>query len=564
MTDEVTSGFTSIEEDASTATDPEQHLKIEIVDFLGGSDTGLNSYVNLGKWTPSATAGTVSSDELAAAATDGSGNPTYTKDTSTGDDLLAAFILNTYVDDTRDRNDAAVSSDNRAKPGVDYTKFAQPPRITGVRDAASLTDGTDLFPASADDTTGHYYYSQAARQAVTKKIPKYVGWRDHTEGHRITTTRGDKIEIVGGNYKLISLGRGGGTVHTEWSGGHVIDTLEAPGNVTSINWRAVPSVDDEPGWQWVEETVKGNVIERYHGSMRTEHYGDEVISIVGRSDEDDTIATVTDSAESADQAGTFDDVTEDAEEDNRWDARDGAVPATRPQPKVVSNTWGMWEYDETHATGHLIDIDHADEIHDFLGCEPELNDDGTVKTTSTSWILFSKSDAAFKTVVTHSDCWGDRPDLIREYVVADQLRTTIKANNIFQRRDCALYVSYKAGTDEGSFVNPIVASEEWEGHVMEMFVGAKVQTFLAAYVTLEASHVEIFLGAEVQLNGLFLVETRLACIKGSLVKHTKGKLVDEEQRLVDAQAKLNKARATLVEYEKMGFGFTAAANVMQS
>lgn len=33
------------------------------------------------------------------------------------------------------------------------------------------------------------------------------GWRDHTDGNRITTTRGDKVEVIRGNYKLIVLGR---------------------------------------------------------------------------------------------------------------------------------------------------------------------------------------------------------------------------------------------------------------------------------------------------------------------------------------------------------------------
>jgi hypothetical protein len=33
------------------------------------------------------------------------------------------------------------------------------------------------------------------------------GWRDHSDGNRITTTYGDKIEVIRGNYKKIVLGR---------------------------------------------------------------------------------------------------------------------------------------------------------------------------------------------------------------------------------------------------------------------------------------------------------------------------------------------------------------------
>ena len=54
-------------------------------------------------------------------------------------------------------------------------------------------------------------------------------------------TNHGKIEVIGGNYKLVVLGRGHGTVQTDWSGGHVVDVLEAAGNVTSINWRKIPT-----------------------------------------------------------------------------------------------------------------------------------------------------------------------------------------------------------------------------------------------------------------------------------------------------------------------------------
>jgi hypothetical protein len=33
------------------------------------------------------------------------------------------------------------------------------------------------------------------------------GWRDHSDGNRITTTFGDKVEVIRGNYKLLVLGR---------------------------------------------------------------------------------------------------------------------------------------------------------------------------------------------------------------------------------------------------------------------------------------------------------------------------------------------------------------------
>lgn len=49
--------------------------------------------------------------------------------------------------------------------------------------------------------------SKADRVAQSRVIHTRGGWRDHSDGNRITTTYGDKIEVVRGNYKKIVLGR---------------------------------------------------------------------------------------------------------------------------------------------------------------------------------------------------------------------------------------------------------------------------------------------------------------------------------------------------------------------
>jgi hypothetical protein len=45
------------------------------------------------------------------------------------------------------------------------------------------------------------------RQAETLKLLTKGGWWDHSDGNRVTTTSGDKIEVIQGNYKLVVLGR---------------------------------------------------------------------------------------------------------------------------------------------------------------------------------------------------------------------------------------------------------------------------------------------------------------------------------------------------------------------
>ena len=65
------------------------------------------------------------------------------------------------------------------------------------------------------------YLTKAIRKEESKKLHTKGGWREHTEGNRITTTRGDKVEVVYGNYRLMSLGHQKQNAGWDLSGGHV-------------------------------------------------------------------------------------------------------------------------------------------------------------------------------------------------------------------------------------------------------------------------------------------------------------------------------------------------------
>ena len=45
------------------------------------------------------------------------------------------------------------------------------------------------------------------RLTETKKLLSMGGWWDHSDGNRISTTAGDKVEIIQGNYKMVVMGR---------------------------------------------------------------------------------------------------------------------------------------------------------------------------------------------------------------------------------------------------------------------------------------------------------------------------------------------------------------------
>ena len=64
-----------------------------------------------------------------------------------------------------------------------------------------------------------------------------VGWLDHSNGHRVTTTHGDKVEVITGNYKLIVMGRDESPKHStgfDMSGGHTVNWARTPGCVRTI------------------------------------------------------------------------------------------------------------------------------------------------------------------------------------------------------------------------------------------------------------------------------------------------------------------------------------------
>jgi hypothetical protein len=63
-----------------------------------------------------------------------------------------------------------------------------------------------------------------------------LGWRDHSHGNRVSTTFGDKVEVITGNYKLIVLGGRDGEHSTgfDMSGGHTVNWAQTPGCIKRI------------------------------------------------------------------------------------------------------------------------------------------------------------------------------------------------------------------------------------------------------------------------------------------------------------------------------------------
>jgi hypothetical protein len=173
-------------------------------------------------------------------------------------------------------------SDTKQRPFKD-AKGNDAPFDDDVRDRGD-NDGTGSGGAAA---TPEWRADESA------KLFTKGGWRDHTDGNRVTTTAGDKIEIIGGNYKMVVLGRrrnAQGECDAEnaagWdvSGGHVTDFGNTmPGSGVSQSW----TTEYDGTWKLVNEYI-GGVIESVEVVDKKEYsYGKKHESYVGSESFDD-------------------------------------------------------------------------------------------------------------------------------------------------------------------------------------------------------------------------------------------------------------------------------------
>jgi hypothetical protein len=147
-----------------------KHLLFMVPDFTNTvgrnvSNTPLNSYLRLG----------MAHSQAGPAVTTGPKDKQHSVRTDLGEDL-AVMVLG-FTDDSRERG-----TGSGAAPGIP-------------------TDAQNQEAPQGTDHGANY------RVDESKVLHSKGGWRDHSDGNRISTTRGDKIEIIRGNYKLLVLGR---------------------------------------------------------------------------------------------------------------------------------------------------------------------------------------------------------------------------------------------------------------------------------------------------------------------------------------------------------------------
>ena len=193
--------------------------------------------------------------------------------TGRGDDLL-------FDSSQKPRSYLGFCDDERPGFSAEATAFGTAYAGTGA--SYRYDDGTTAT-AAADPNT------------FTEALLTRGGWREHTDGNRISTTRGDCVEVVGGNYKLVVLGRvNAGTgpldVNTDnphlpivasWeaAGGFWHDRRNAGSEITSIAWDATKN-----RWQITETTERTYSIDEFSGDKEELFFGDSITVDIGTGD----------------------------------------------------------------------------------------------------------------------------------------------------------------------------------------------------------------------------------------------------------------------------------------
>ncbi len=126
---------------------------------------------------------------------------------------------------------------------------------------------------------------EAERLKQSEALLGRGGWWDHSDGNRISTTYGDKVEVIRGNYKMVVMHRQddpAGAGGWDLSGGHVQDLgpNSMPGASVRVEFR--PGMFGKPG-TWHLENTTNNFIQTsdYAGDFFEHWFGELKQSTVG-------------------------------------------------------------------------------------------------------------------------------------------------------------------------------------------------------------------------------------------------------------------------------------------
>ena len=432
----------------------------------------------------------------------------------------------------------------------------------GNRDVFFLDDvrkrDINVVPTVPDDGIVGNGLSMAQRQIESAKLYTRGGWRDHSDGNRISTTYGDKVEVIRGNYKMIVMGRQDDPTQAmgwEASGNHIMDYASGtmPGAGYWLEW-----IDDYKSasipaygvWLLVNTTENVYQYERNAGTFRSENWGDLREEYVGSENpppaDPTNLLSPTNPAQyppanndsSGNPYGT-------SGHDVPDDARQPGINYDKPYDKKSDRLAPRWANDNAgivRSNPHIIEKTWARRIDSWTGTEkcpvPTIREytfaDNTYGYTgsSTQRIGEANEETWAKVVIETTD-------------VSERMESNTRAGSIFE------------ATTAGAIFETTTAATVWEmttaGLHTSIDVGGKLDIALAAAVDLffgvkfefslaKAWELNTFDATDLKLKHEHLsVEKANVALKEyfAAVKSTKNYIDDEEAALSKVIKALN-------------------------
>lgn len=200
-------------------------------------------------------------------------------------DTAITVICNNYDASSEDADQETVAPISYFVVGASRGEEDDPPTALRGDDLVSGVKFKDDLRASVNDTkslhrwNGETKTSGNTASTLTDELLSRGGYRDHTDGNRISTTRGDQIDVVYGNYTLIVKGRidndaANGALsecYLDMSGGHINEGTSTGGTVISSEWS---SSSQDGSWKTVEQTDDGDKKVVHTGYYESAYHGE--------------------------------------------------------------------------------------------------------------------------------------------------------------------------------------------------------------------------------------------------------------------------------------------------
>ena len=318
--------------------------------------------------------------------------------------------------------------------------------VTGVEGKGVFLDDQRIGdPPTDPDDTEATSIPQSERTAQSAALLTRGGWWDHSDGNRISTTWGDKVEVIRGAYKMVVMsrqddpGKGGGW---DLSGGHIQDLgpNSMPGASVRLEYRK--GKFGKRG-TWHLENTTNNFIQTsdYAGDFFEHWYGEKKYSTIG--------------------SRTW------KPGDDEWDK-----PRKKPRgnPHILDRTWArkIESYTGTadQRIPEIIEETYADKQSSLTDVTGEISE-----TTYCGTMMVSKTGSILRPVpLIHEETWAAATTTVTNVagIAAETTNTTTQLNTTLAGAIVDITV---AGAMEEVAVHAHHGSLEVAGMANEFFFG---------------------------------------------------------------------------------------------